>query len=172
MTREQYQIILRLLAALTAVALWGVSVYFSADGFGIKVPSVAWIGIILALSITVIELVFNREGFNHNYVLIIAGVAAYAYGIYTNIIGIQAAQQSQEWTFPVILAVFLEIVPEPLLVWSLMGVTSDDVISKLFGKRDGMPIRTFPPMGPLINERPPGFITTPRGKRIPSPPRR
>lgn len=159
MTREQYHIIIRILAALTAVALWAISVYFSADGFGIKVPSAAWIGIVLALSITVIELVFNRDSISHNYVLIISGISAYAYGIYTNVIGIQAAQQSQELFFPVVLAAFLEIVPEYLLVWSLMGVTADDVFSKLNRGRSGMPIRPFspPPMDRVVDRRHPPF---------------
>jgi len=161
MTHETYKTILRVLAAFTAATLWGVSVYFSADGFGIKVPTAAWIGWILAVSITVIELVFNRDGFQHNYVLIAAGIAAYAYGIYTNVIGIQAAQLSNELVFPLILAIMLEIVPEPLLVWALIGVTSDDVISKLLGKREAAtPIRFSPP------QMRPNF--TPGGRPIPT----
>ena len=162
MTRDQYLTFLRIAAFITAIGLWLVSVYFSADGFGIEVPSVAWIGIVLALSVTVIELVFNRDGVHHNYTLILTGLAAYAYGIYTNIIGILAAQGnnmsfSGAVIFPVILALFLEIVPEPLMLWALMGVNFDDLLSKMFSKQESSGLHI-----PLSSHRippPPGLFS-------------
>lgn len=166
MTREQYLTILRICAFVAAISLWGVSVYFSQDGFGIKVPNLNFVGIILALSVTVIELVFNRDGTRHNYTLLLAGMLAYSYGVWSNVIGIMAAQGnglelSQEMIFPIILALFLEIVPEPLMLWSLMGVNFDDLLSKMFSRQSEPGLRIPPSNSFGGDERPvftPGTI--------------
>ena len=88
MTETRYKQLIRLVAIVTSVVLGFISAVFSIDGFGFIVPRYAWIGILLALVITAMELVFNERGMNHSITLVAAGLGAYLYGIVTNIIGI------------------------------------------------------------------------------------
>jgi hypothetical protein len=140
MNKSTYMMFLRWIAAATAIGMWFLSVKFSTDGFNFVVPDMAWAGVMLALFVTAIELVWNKEGANGNLTLMAVGVAAYIYGIYTNVTGIMAAQgitdvmsDPVKILFPLILGVFLEITPEPLLVWGLIGTSfGGDFLSNLF----------------------------------------
>ncbi len=138
MNEKRYEQLIHLLAMGVAIVLWFISVQFSADGFKFALPSYAWIGYVLALSVTVIELVFNEEGMNHSLTLVAVGLLSYGYGIVTNILGIWAAQGSPDLAsnpvgivFPAVLGFFLEIAPEPLLLWGLMGTGARDFLSQL-----------------------------------------
>jgi hypothetical protein len=136
---------LRWIAAATAIGMWALSVKFSKDGFNFTVPDMAWAGTLLALFVTAIQLVWNKEGANGNLTLMAVGVAAYLYGIYTNVMGIMSAQgltdvssQPLSMVFPLILGIFLEITPEPLLVWGLIGSSfGGDFLSNIFNATQG-----------------------------------
>ena len=126
MTEKRYEQLIHLLAIGIAVVLWFVSVQFSVDGFNFALPKFAWVGYVLAIAVTVIELVFNEEGMNHSLTLVAVGLLAYFYGVITNIIGIWSAQGSPDLAanpialiFPIVLGFFLEIAPEPLLLKSV-----------------------------------------------------
>jgi len=138
MTEKRYEQLIHLLAAGVAVILWFISVQFSADGFKFVLPQYAWIGYVLAIAVTVIELVFNEEGMNHSLTLVAVGLLSYGYGVVTNILGIWAAQGSPDFAvnpiglvFPIVLGFFLEIAPEPLLLWGLMGTGARDFLGHL-----------------------------------------
>jgi hypothetical protein len=141
MTRDHYYVFLRFLAVLVAVVMWIVSVQFSMDGFNFNVKDLSWVGLVLALSITAIELIWNKGGMTAGLTLLVAGILAYMYGIWTNIIGILTAQgiagvpeNPMSLIFPIILGFFLEVTPEPLLVWGLLGASIEgDLLSNLFG---------------------------------------
>jgi hypothetical protein len=140
MNQMRYKIMLRIVAAVIAMMLWTISVYFSQDGFSIAVPNLAWVGWVLALCVTGIEMIWNSEGFSHNITILVVGIAAYVYGIWTNVIGVLGAQGNElsfsnleHLIFPVILGIFLEITPEPLLVWAVVGFGAEDLLSHLFG---------------------------------------
>jgi hypothetical protein len=142
MTKEHYMKFLRMLAVATAAVLWAISVSFSVDGFNIQVKDMVWVGVVLALSVTAIELIWNKSGMGMSLTLVMGGLLAYAYGVYTNIIGIMGAQgisdpmnQMGAAAFAVILGLVLEILPEPLFVWGLVGdEVSGDLLSNIFGK--------------------------------------
>lgn len=143
MTEKRYAQLIHLLAAGVAIVLWFISVQFSADGFRFVLPQFAWVGYVLALSVTVIELVFNEEGMHHSLTLVAVGLLAYGYGVATNIIGIWAAQGSPDvatnpvaLVFPIVLGFFLEIAPEPLLLWGLMGTGARDFLEHLLNSND------------------------------------
>ena len=95
-------------------------------------------------------MVFNTNIRKLNLTLIAAGIVAYAYGLYTNILGFHGIMES--WTFSTIVGVFVEVLPEPLFAWSIGVVGGGDLvgnISELFG---GSPIYQRPaqpnqPMG-------------------------
>lgn len=140
MNEKRYEQLIHLLAAGVAVLLWFISVQFSVDGFNFVLPRYAWVGYILALSVTIIELVFNEEGMNHSLTLVAVGLLSYLYGVVTNIIGIWAAQGSPDLhgnplalVFPLVLGFFLEVAPEPLFVWGLLGTGARDLLGNLFG---------------------------------------
>lgn len=138
MNEKRYEQLIHLLAIGVAIVLWFISVQFSADGFKFALPRYAWVGYVLAIAVTVIELVFNEEGMNHSLTIVAVGLLSYAYGIVTNILGIWAAQGSPDIAanpvaivFPALLGFFLEIAPEPLLLWGLMGTGARDFLSQL-----------------------------------------
>ncbi|MCC7164052.1 MAG: hypothetical protein IT331_16260 [Anaerolineae bacterium] len=142
MTEKRYEQLIHLLAVGVAVVLWFVSVQFSADGFNFVLPQYVWMGYVLAISVTVIELVFNEEGMNHSLTVVAVGLLSYVYGIVTNIIGIWAAQGSPDIAanpisivFPALLGLFLEIAPEPLLLWGLVGTGARDFLGHLLNSR-------------------------------------
>jgi hypothetical protein len=110
----------------------------------------AWIGWTLGFCITVIEIVFNKPGVRKNFTLWLVGALAYLYGMYTNIIGIWAAQGSPAggiiiWIFPIVLGVAIEMIPEVLFVWAILGdVTQEgdfigNVIKMFNGEKDDEP---------------------------------
>lgn len=140
MNEKRYGQLIHLLAVAVAILLWFISVQFSVDGFNFVLPKYKWMGYLLALSITVIELVFNEEGLQHSLTVTAIGLLSYLYGIVTNIIGIWAAQGGPNASenplvllFPVVLGFFLEVAPEPLLIWGLLGTGMRDLLGHLFG---------------------------------------
>jgi hypothetical protein len=120
----------------------GVSAYYSEQGVAFKVPTLWWIGAILAIAM-VIEAVLNEEGMSHGITLIVAGISAYAYGIGMNLLGILAAQgianmataDPSTVALSIGLAVMLEIIPEALFTWAVTGVRGRDFLSNLIPER-------------------------------------
>ena len=138
---RRYNKIVRILAVVTAIVLWGISIQFSANGFNFQVPGYKIVGYLLGLAVTVIELVFNEDGQEHTITLLSVGILAYIYGVYTNIYGLWIARGSPDVLnnpvalgLPVILGLMLEIIPEPLLLWG-MGLRVRDVIGHIFGDK-------------------------------------
>ncbi len=136
--------LIRLAAAVTAIAVWAVSIMFSVDGFAFQLPKYIWAGYVLGISVTIIELVFNEEGLQHNLTLIALSLSAYAYDVGTNVIGIWVAQGKPDLTgniigliFPLIVGLFLALLPEPLFAWALIGTGYKDLLTHLFGEDMG-----------------------------------
>jgi len=147
MTRHNYLLLLRVLSVIVAATLWLISITFSVDGFNFQVTDMVWAGWFMGIAITAIELIWNKQGANTNMTIVLIGVFAYLYGVVTNIMGVLAAQSVTNLSanpigavFAGILGFFLEIAPEPLFVWGLVGVSDmGDLISTLMGKPAGMP---------------------------------
>jgi hypothetical protein len=131
----------RLFSMLTAFAMWGVSSFFSEQGFAFKYASFWWLGAILAVAIIIIEMVWNEEGMNHGVTIIVAGIFAYSYGILTNIVGLMVAQgitnlsqaDPLSMVLSVLLGIMLEIVPEALFTWAITGTRGKDLLSNILG---------------------------------------
>jgi hypothetical protein len=137
----------KILAILTGLALMFVSMYFSnlGFGFGMDDKNLGTIGVVLAIAITVIELVFNGQlQYNkQNFTIYAIGLFAYLYGISTNVMGFWSAQHvvinslsdigTMRAIFGLLLGLFLEIAPEPLIVYGLIGIsdTEGDMIGAL-----------------------------------------
>jgi hypothetical protein len=143
MTETRYAQLIRMAAVAVAAMLWLMSIQFSAGGFNFVMPHYAWMGYALGIAITVLELVFAEEGMKHSLTISAVGMLAYAYGIVTNVIGIWAAQGSPDISnspgsllFPLVLGFFLELTPEPLILWGLMGAGARDVLGHFFAPND------------------------------------
>lgn len=154
----QWKRVVRLISFAVGLGLWVISIVFSQSGFNIQVENMVWVGILLALAVTGAEIVFNDEGLRHNPTIVIVGLAAYAYGIFTNIDGLLAAQGTsmdemvgRNWfglIFPVLFAVLVEVGAEPFILYGLLGRNMFDLFSTLFfmdGKRD-RPKPMHPPL--------------------------
>ena len=158
-SQEKYLLVIRLLAFGVVGFLWYLSIIWSADGFSINDPELHWIGIGLALSVTVVQLVFNRGSANPTIFLV--GLSAYIYGFATNFIGISkvigldfTTTNFTQNAFGFIisgmgvfaLSLIVEAAPESFLLWALYPKeqTPGDFISSLAGgiklpKKNGKP---------------------------------
>ena len=151
MKREDYYLVLRVASVVMAFLLWYLSVFFSNKGFNFQVQDMQWAAWILAASVTIIELVWTKQGFKPSPTLFVFGLAAYAYGIGTNILGIMEAQGNSasqnpiSIVFPFVLGFFLEVIPEPLAIWGIIGVSDEgDFIGTLFGLKQHKPEFAIP----------------------------
>jgi len=144
MENSGYQAFKRIGAVIVGILLIIVSAQFSVQGFAFQVEGMEWVGWVLAIAIIVIELVWNSERQTANLTLKAAGIAAYSYGMWTNIAGIRSTQGAaggaETWIFPAVLGIILEVVPEPLIIWGLLSEVSDregdflGTIMKMFGR--------------------------------------
>lgn len=144
MNEKRYAQMVRLGAVVIAILLWFVSVQFSVDGFNFVLPRYRWVGYLLAIAVTVIEIVFNEEGMRHSLTIVAVGLVSYAYGVSTNVLGIWVAQGSPEVSenpialvFPIVVGFFLEVAPEPLMMWGLVGTGVRDVLGHLVSNTRG-----------------------------------
>jgi len=134
---------LRMFSVGAAIVLWGFSVNFSADGFNFNTENMKFAGILLAICITIVELVWTKaaEGNSTNMVIFLCGLIAYSYGVVTNVVGLGAArgvtnfmENPVAYGVPLVAGLILEILPEPLLVWGLLGeFWGGDFLSGMFG---------------------------------------
>ena len=126
-------------ALLTGLIVLYISIVFSNKGFSFEIKSadLSWIGWALALTVTVTELVFNGQlSYKQNNVTIyILGVAAYVYGIVSNVIGVWSMQgfvftsfsnMTISGWFGVGLGVFVELAAEPLVIYGLIGISNTE----------------------------------------------
>jgi len=137
---SNYKVGVRIAAALAAVVMWVISVIFSADGFGFIAPDRRWMGLSLALCVTVLELIFNHE-VKRDLTLTLIGGAAYAYGIASNAAGIMAVRGEEPGSvvgilIAVALGFLLDFCPEPVFLWALAGRGGEnDFIRKIMGRK-------------------------------------
>lgn len=123
--------IFQLLAIAGAVILWILSIVFSASGLNFATGN-RWalvVGVALGLVITILQVVFLQEGLEHRRIsLIILGVFAFGYGIWSNINGLAEfsgvtsvitgiLETPEKMIFPVLIGILIEIGAEPLLLW-------------------------------------------------------
>jgi len=131
---------LRLVALFTGVAVLIISIYWSQDGFNFGIAgdsgynTMAYVfGYTLAISVTVIQFIFSTNFRELNPSLILFGVLAYLYSVYTNQEGITHFQGAN--TNPLaawILGFCIDGIPEPLIAWSLRESLSGDFVGNIF----------------------------------------
>lgn len=83
------------LAVVGALVCWGLSMYFSKEGFSVGNTVMLWVGWVLAGIVTVVELVFNSPTQKLSLTLIVVGILCYVYGIWTNVTGFWELQHPE-----------------------------------------------------------------------------
>ena len=134
-TQDKYVEKKKILAKLTAFAVLFVSFSLSANGFGLSGKAV-WIGYIIALAVTSAELIFNTRIRELNWTMVVVGVLAYTYSIYTNIAGFfQYANIVFGWNVPTVIAVlsgaFVDVYPEMAMAWAYGASKDGDFVGNL-----------------------------------------
>lgn len=131
--------ILRKLAIVIGLFLLSVSVFWSQDGFNfdlagdsVGTDASLVVGWGLAVSVSVIQFVFSTNYRELNASLIVFGVLAYVYSIYTNYQGILHFQGVlANKVGAAILGIVMDGVPEPLIAWGLHESLSGDFVGNL-----------------------------------------
>jgi len=134
-SRSAYESVLKVLAVISSIIMMYISAQFSVEGFSFQTPDKIYIGWMLAVILIIVEMILNNgistadpsdaAEARRMTILIIAGLVAYVYGISTNISGIlhsgRVPDNPLDYLVPVALGLFLEIVPEPLMVWAMIS---------------------------------------------------
>lgn len=136
---DKYLGLKRMAAFVASIGLWGVSMYFSYEGFKFESTAVLWFGVVLALVVTVVELVFNTRISKLNPTLLAAGVICYVYGTYTNISGFYVLQHGTTdgfwtgsgWIIPIVAGLICEALPEALFAWSVGAFDDGDLVGNV-----------------------------------------
>ena len=137
-TEWDFQEILRRFSLWGGIALALISIYFSYDGLDQTItggnPSYTeiakYIGIVMAVMVTLIQFVFNTDFGRLSLTLRVVGAASYFYSMYTNYLGINHLFGFNGIT-GVMIAVFMDVTPEALISWSLEDVTQGDLLGNL-----------------------------------------
>lgn len=132
--------VLRRVSVVMGIILLFISIYWSQDGFNFNVAGDAGgtstavlIGWSLAIAVTVIEFVFSTNLKELNASLIVFGLLAYGYSIYTNYQGIRHFQGTEPNTIMAwVLGFCMDGVPEPLIAWGLAESLTGDFVGNLF----------------------------------------
>jgi hypothetical protein len=132
--------VLRRVAFVMGLILLLISIYWSQDGFNFNIAGdsggtdmAIFVGYTIAVAVTVVQFVFSTNLRELNASLLVFGLIAYAYSIYTNYQGILHFQGTQPNNIMAwILGFAMDGVPEPLMAWGLRESLSGDFVGNLF----------------------------------------
>lgn len=130
---------LRKLSIFIGIGLLFISIFWSQDGFNFSLAGSSgggqfalYFGWFIAFAVCIIQFVFSTNFKELNPSLLLFGVLAYVYSIYTNYQGIIHFQGLQPSPLGAgILAVFMDAVPEPLIAWGLYESMQGDLVGNL-----------------------------------------
>ena len=126
----------RLLAGVMGVVILATSLYFSVEGFDFKVEnqSIWWVGWVLAFAVTSCQFMFNTRQEELNWTIIILGVVAYGYSIWSNIMGFHALRGTPSYVdwMNISGGIFMDVFPETAIAWALGAIKTGDLFGNLF----------------------------------------
>lgn len=125
-------------AKLLGLLLLAISIYLSYDGFdqGVTGGNTSYsslakiIGLVIAVTMACIQFIFSSRYEQLNTTLKGAGLISYVYSIWTNYLGAKHLLQMDDgmaWAT----AFAMDIVPEPMIAWSLGDAMKGDVLGNL-----------------------------------------
>jgi hypothetical protein len=126
----------RILAFVMGLVILGTSLYFSVEGFDFKVQNanIWWVGWVLAFAVTSSQFMFNTRPKELNWTIIILGLVAYGYSIWSNIMGFYALRGTPsvyDW-MNISGGIFMDVFPETAIAWSLGAIKAGDLFGNLF----------------------------------------
>lgn len=116
------------------IAVLYASLVFSKNGFEFEIASgYAWVGWVLAFAATSAEFMLNSTFKRINWTIVALGVCAYAYSIWTNMLGFQSLRPNDSLysIINVVGAVFMDVFPEVAISWALEESKIGDLIGNL-----------------------------------------
>jgi hypothetical protein len=134
MNDSKFTNIKKILAFLSGGVILWASIVFSKNGFEFEITSgYSWVGWSLALAATCAEFMLNSSFKKFNWTIVFLGVCAYAYSIYTNMLGFQSLRTGSTLLHPinVIGALFMDIYPEVAIAWALEESKVGDLLGNL-----------------------------------------
>lgn len=138
--------VLRLLSLVGGVVVLLFSIYWSQDGFNFDVAGDAGYsklavlgGYSLAIVVTIVQFVFSTNFRELNPSLLLFGLLAYGYSIWTNASGITHWQGTHPNAFGAwFLGFCVDGVPEPLIAWALGESLSGDFVGNTWNTIKGL----------------------------------
>lgn len=124
----------RFVTFVVGVAVLYASLVFSKNGFEFSTSSdYAWIGWVLAFAATSAEFMLNSTFQKINWTIVGLGLCAYAYSIWTNLLGFQSLRPDEDLysLINILGAVFMDVFPEVGISWALQESKIGDIIGNL-----------------------------------------
>ena len=135
--------LLKILAVVLGLGLLIMSMGWSKDGFkfdfatGVDADRATTYGYILAASATTLQFIFSTKYRELNLTLLALGLISYIYSIGTNLAGIALMQGGKPNAMTWILALIMDVSPEPMIAWGLGNSLSGDFIGNLIKSLNG-----------------------------------
>lgn len=133
---HNFDTIKRWLIGISGVGMAIASVILSKQGVGIT-GDLAWVGLVVAISLFCAELMFNSNFDELNWTILILGMCAYIYSIWTNVQGfyfyrgISGTIFNNFDTTSFFGGIFMDIYPELAIAWALGESKIGDLIGNV-----------------------------------------
>jgi hypothetical protein len=127
----------RKIVGFSGVALLLCSIYLSKQGVGFD-GGLWWMGLVVAISLTCAELMFNSSFDELSWTMVVLGFGAYIYSIYTNMVGFYFYRNSGVFDLinnfnatNVFGGLFMDVYPELAIAWALKESKVGDLLGNL-----------------------------------------
>lgn len=101
-------------------------------GFGFKDGELWWVGWVLAAAANGAQFMLTSKFQDLNLGIVVLGLSAYVYSIFTNVIGIEGLQVEKNSYIAWGAGFFLDIYPEMAIAWALRASREGDLIGNLW----------------------------------------
>lgn len=165
----------RWIIGISGVAIAYCSIIMTKQGVGIT-GELAWMGTVIALSLFCAELMFNSNFDDLNWTILLLGLGAYVYSIWTNVEGFYAYRNIEGnllTHFDMTNlggGMFLDIYPELAIAWAMKESKIGDLLGNLVKTSKNPSKLTQPAQGQPkpTQDKAPEFLTETK-KNIPMP---
>lgn len=132
------EVILKRIAPWFGILLAVISIYFSYDGLDQTVTGgnpqyteiANYIGWIMAVSVTLIQFIFNSDFTRLSATLKVVGIVSYIYSLYTNYLGLEHLF-GFHGIAGVAISIFMDVTPEAIIAWALEEETQGDMLGNI-----------------------------------------
>lgn len=130
--------ILKRIAPWFGICMAIISMYFSYDGLDQTVTGgnptyteiAKYIGIVMAISVTLIQFIFNSDFNRLNSTLKVVGLVSYVYSLYTNYLGLDHLF-GFHGAAGIAISIFMDVTPEAIIAWALEEETQGDMLGNI-----------------------------------------